>query len=380
VRRLTVLHLVANRWWTGSADPALSLAGAQRARGHVVLFGCIRGDALEARAHAAGLPPVAGLSLERTARPWVLWRDARGLRALVRDRRIDVVHAHLSHDHWLAAVALGRHSAALVRTVHHRRTVRRRPWLRYLFRRTAAVLAASEGIAAALREAGVGAERITVVPGAVDAARFGPELDGRPVRAELGLGAGPVVGCVSRLVDGRGHALLLRAARRLAHVHPDLRLVLVGRGEGRSAVEGLVRELGLERVVVFTGYREDLPKVLAALDCFALLGGGNEESGRAVLEAMAASLPVVATRFGAMPETVVDGETGWLVDGVGPSAPDVVAERLGRLIAEPARSRAMGRAGRQRVTALFTDERRAALVDRAYAQALDAATDRPPGG
>src|SRR5262249_45011578 len=145
MRVLRLLHTVANRWWTGSAEPALDLARTLRGRGHDVTFACIRGDALEARAAAVGLPPVAGLALERTARPWVLARHGRALRRLVREHGIEVVHAHLTHDHWLAALALRGLACRLVRTVHHRRAIRAGAAQRWLFGHTAALLAASEG-------------------------------------------------------------------------------------------------------------------------------------------------------------------------------------------------------------------------------------------
>jgi phosphatidylinositol alpha-1,6-mannosyltransferase len=210
-----------------------------------------------------------------------------------------------------------------------------------------------------------------VVRGAVDVDRFRPDLDGSPVRTEFGLGDAPVVGCVARLVPGRGHDALLEAATRLRARVPRLRVLLVGRGEGRAAIERRVRDLGLENAVAFTGYRdEDLPHVLAAMDGFVLLGGGSEETGRAVLEAMAAGRPVVAAPFGAMPETVVDGETGWLVDGAPDALAGAAAERIGGLLADPARARAMGAAGRARVTALFTPERRAGAGEEVYARIL----------
>jgi glycosyltransferase involved in cell wall biosynthesis len=371
MRPFRILHLVANRWWTGSAEPALDLAQALRARGHQVAFAYIRGDALEARARAAGFPALDGLALERTARPDLLVRDVVALRRWLRDGRFDIVHAHLSHDHWLAALAGRGSPAALVRTVHHRRAIRWGPASHWLFSRTAAVIAVSEAIASAAREAGVGPARLAVVPGAVDVERFRADLDGRPVRAELGLGEAPVVGCVARLVPGRGHDLLLEAACRLRARLPDLRVLLVGRGEGRPALERRVRELGLGDVVVFAGYRsDDLPQVLAAMDCFVLLGGGSEETGRAVLEAMAAGRPVVAGRFGAMPETVVDGETGWLVDAAPAALPEVVAARLGALLTDPTRARAFGAAARHRAASRFTPERRAAAVEAIYVRSL----------
>jgi glycosyltransferase involved in cell wall biosynthesis len=337
-----------------------------------VRFACIRGDALEARATAARLPPVPGLSLERTARPWILVHDVRALRRLAREDRIQVAHAHLTHDHWLAAVALRGLTCRLVRSVHHRRAVRSGPAERWLFGRTDAIVAASEAIAAAIHDAGLLARRLTVVPGAVDAGRFRPDADPSAVRAELGLGPGPVLGCVARLVPGRGHDALLHAVSRLRGSWPTLRLLLVGRGEGQPAIEELVRALGLADVVVFAGYRgDDLAQILTAMDGFVLPAGGSEESGRAVLEAMAAGRPVVAGRFGAMPETVVDGDTGWLVD----AQPEALADRLAALLADPERARAMGDAGRRRVTTLFTSERRALLVEAVYAAVLGL----PPG-
>jgi L-malate glycosyltransferase len=367
VRRFRVLHLVANRWWTGSGDPALDVAQTLRDRGHEVWFACIRGDALEVKARAAGLAPLDGLCLERTARPWVLARDARALRRLVRQLGVDVVHTHLTHDHWLATLALRGLPVALVRTVHHRRALRRGAALRWLVGRTQAVLAASQGIAAAARAVGVPAARVTVVPGAVDLRRFPRATDGAGARAELGLRGAPVVGCVARLVPGRGHDVLLHAAATLRAKIPGLRVLLVGRGEGRAAIERLVRELDLGAVVVFAGYRgDDLPEVLAAMDCFVFLASGSEESCRAVLEAMAMARPVVAAPVGAVAEMLVDAETGWLVD----PSPAAVAERVAAALTDRDRGRAMGEAGRRRVEARFTSDHRAARVEAVYAGLL----------
>jgi glycosyltransferase involved in cell wall biosynthesis len=201
----------------------------------------------------------------------------------------------------------------------------------------------------------------------VDVERFAPDASGEAVRAELGLGDAPVAGCVARMVPGRGHDVLLRAAARLRDRLPEARLVLVGRGEERPSLERLVRELRLGATVVFAGYRgADLPAVLAALDCLVLLGMGSEESCRAVLEAMAVGRPVVAAPVGAVPEIVIDGETGWLVE----PAPGAVAACLEAALRDRGRSRQLGEAGRRRVEALFTPSRRAALVEAVYAGVL----------
>jgi glycosyltransferase involved in cell wall biosynthesis len=235
VRPLRILQVVANRWWTGSADPALDLARALKERGHAVWFACARGDVLEAYVRAAGVSLVEELSLERTVRPSSLAAQIGTLRRVVQEREIEVVHAHQTHDHWLAALGRRGTGARLVRTLHHRRAAHAGPAARWLLHHTDALIAVSEGIAARLRATGALAAHVTVVPGAVDAERFTPHADGAPVRLELGLGDAPTIGCVARMVPNRGHDILLRAMARLRDRMPEVRLVLVGRGEGRPA-------------------------------------------------------------------------------------------------------------------------------------------------
>jgi glycosyltransferase involved in cell wall biosynthesis len=366
-RSLGVLHLVANRWWTGSADPVIQLALGLQARGHRVRLGIVPGDRFETKAREAGLEVLGGLGLEPRFAPLGTLRDLRRLRALFRAEPVDVVHAHHSHDHWLALLArpagAGRRRAALVRTFHNLRAVRRDGLSRRLYARTGGVLAASRQIEARCREVGIPGERVRWIPGVVDLRRFTGPVDGRPIREEFKLDDAPVVVSVARLAPNRGHELLLSAFRRLLGTMPSARLLLVGKGETRPRLEQLVVELGLAPQVIFTGYRDrDLPVVLAAADCFALMGAGSDDSCRAVLEAMAAGRPVVARRVGALPETVVEGETGFLVD----DQPDRVAAALAAVLGDPARGRAMGAAGRRRAERDFTVERSVDTVEAMY--------------
>lgn len=366
-RRLTVLHVVANRWWTGSAEPVLRLVLALRAREHRALLAVAGGDRFEAKAREAGVEPLAELSLDVKSGPLAIVGDARRLRALVAREKVDVVHAHHSHDHWLGW--WGRGKAALVRSFHSERAVRPRWPDRALYRHSDALVPVSRVIEQRLLEAGVAPERIHRVDGVVDVARFASDTAGAAkIREELGVGEAPLIGCVSRLAAGRGHETLLEAFRRLLAWRPQARLVLVGKGERRDALGDLVARLRLERQVIFAGYRDaDLPAVLASLDVFALLGAGSDESCRAALEAMAAARPVVAARVGALPDAVLHGETGLLVDG---HRPDDVAAAIERLLASPGERRAMGEAGRQRAVDLFAPERHAAVMEALYLEAL----------
>jgi L-malate glycosyltransferase len=370
MRPLTVLHLIANRWWTGSADPVIRLACGLRDRGHTILLGAIPGDRLEEKAREAGFELVPGLGLDTRLAPVSLVRDVSHLRRLVRMAAVDVVHAHHSHDHWLAWLIASpggsrrRGRLPVVRSFHHRRAVKQDRTARWLYRRTAAVFAASRPIERCCGDAGIPPGRVFAVPGSADLTRFDPDGDPRPIRDELGLGDVPVAACVARLAADRGHDVLISAFRLVLTELPEARLLLVGKGEWRGRLEQRVRELGLAGRVLFTGYRDgDLPLVLAAADCFALMRSGSDESCRAVLEAMAAGRPVVAGRGGALPETVADGETGVLVDD---ASPESVARALVSMLVDRARARRMGLAGRRRAEDVFAPRRSVDVVERVY--------------
>jgi len=352
----------------------IRLAAGLRERGHHVLLGVTPGDRFESKARDAGLSLVEGLHLRARLAPLALARDAARLRAVVASEQIDVVHAHHSHDHWLSLLIRRRRldggRPALARTFHNVRSVRRSIAARPLYRRTAAVFAVSRQIEARCREVGVPAERVHWIPGAADLPRFGDPGDGHAIRDEFKLGRAPVVVSVARFAANRGHEQLLAGFGQVLRRLPEARLLLVGKGERRERLEQLVAELGLQHRVIFTGYRDrDLPQVLAAADCFALMATGSDESCRAALEAMAAGRPVVARAVGALPETIVDGETGILV---GDDSPQAVAHALHTILGDPARGRAMGELGRRRATVQFSPERSVTIVESVYRAICDA--------
>jgi hypothetical protein len=191
---------------------------------------------------------------------------------------------------------------------------------------------------------------VTVVPGAVDAERFTPHADGAPVRLELA----PATRRPSlRRTDGAepGHDILLRAMARLRDRMPEVRLVLVGRGEGRPALESMVGELGLEKTVVFAGYRgADLPAVLAALDCFVLLGVGSEETAGPCSRPWPWPGPSWPPSSGRSPRSwSMERPGGWSRRPPTRSRPV-----WSRCSVTRERARQFGEAGRRRVEALYT--------------------------
>ncbi|HEY3688458.1 MAG TPA: glycosyltransferase family 4 protein [Streptosporangiaceae bacterium] len=204
-------------------------------------------------------------------------------------------------------------------------------------------------LAGALSPAAAG-RMARLAPG-VDEGLFRRGAGGAEIRARYGLGGRPVVVCVSRLVPRKGQDALLHAWPHVLRRVPDARLLLVGGGPYRGALEALAGDLGVRASVVFTGSVPwpELPAHFDAGDVFAMPcrtrrhGLDVEGLGMVYLEASATGLPVVAGDSGGAPDAVLDGETGFVVPGR--SVRDV-ATRLAGLLADPAGARAMGERGR----------------------------------
>jgi phosphatidyl-myo-inositol dimannoside synthase len=191
------------------------------------------------------------------------------------------------------------------------------------------------------------------VPPGVDVDRFAPDEVARAkMRARYRLGERPVVVCVSRLVPRKGQDMLIRAMPSIRQRVPGAALVIVGGGPYSSTLRRLAHSFGVAQHVVFTGGvpGDELPAHHAMADVFAMpcrtRGAGLDVEGFGIvfLEASASGVPVVAGRSGGAPETVLDGQTGLVVDGWDVGA---IAASVSDLLADPDRAARMGAAGRQ---------------------------------
>ena len=191
------------------------------------------------------------------------------------------------------------------------------------------------------------------LPAGVDTERFAPDEVARAeMRARYQLGNRPVVVCVSRLVPRKGQDMLIRALPAIRQRVPGAALVIVGGGPYRSSLGRLAHNFGVSEHVVFTDGvpGDELPAHHAMADVFAMpcrtRGAGLDVEGLGIvyLEASASGVPVVAGRSGGAPETVLDGQTGLVVDGWDVGA---IAETVSDLLADPDRAARMGAAGRR---------------------------------
>lgn len=367
---MRVLHLVSFPTMTGPADPALGLARGQRAAGLDVSIAIDRlreGNMLE-KVRASGVPLLDGLTLSTKAGVGGTIRDLSRIGSVTRG--FDVVHVHASHDHALAAA--GSSGRALVRSIHHPRSARRRGLQGWVYRRTSGFTVPAEAHRQLLLASyDPPADRVWVMPGAVDERRFHPDVDGGSIRDASGVPRdATVVGMIARIKPGRGHEQLLEAFARVASAFEGLRLVFIGKGEGESALDASIAERGLGAVTHRYGFRDaDLPEAIRSCDVTVLLEEGNDAGCRAVLESMAVGVPVIGAGHPAIAEALSEEGVGWTVpvrdvDALAAALTEAVADRAGR--------EARGRAARARIEARYTDARRAERVLGMYEACLGA--------
>lgn len=308
-------------------------------------------------------------------RPGIDWRCPWRLAEFLRRERVDLIHAHQYTPFFysLAARLLAPRPPILF-TEHGRwfpdyPRPRRIVANRLLLQRRDRVIGVGESVRQALiHNEGLPAVRVGVIHNGIDVSAFANGVNERwQVRREIGVGAGDLVILqVARLDALKDHATALKAIDRVRQQRPDIRLVLVGEGPERERIDALITRLDLSAHVRLLGLRQDVAHLLPAADIF-LLSSKSEGIPLTVIEAMAAGLPVVATRVGGLAEVVDDGVTGLLApagDAVG------LAEHLQRLAGDATLRREMGHRGRLRARARFAETDMHARYLRLYEEML----------
>lgn len=302
-------------------------------------------------------------------KPGVDWSVARRIRALVRERNIQLLHAHQYTPFFYAAASRGivgslRSRPRILFTEHGRhypdvRKIKRVLANRLLLRGGDRVTAVGRFVKQALvNNEGISEKRIAVVYNGIDADRFHIDTTGEHralVRQELSIAADePVVIQVARFHPVKDHDTGLRAfaqaAHTLSHSGPPPLLLLVGDGELRQPMETLASQLGIADRVRFLGVRSDIPRLMAASDLF-MLSSLSEGISVTLLEAMGVGLPIAATDVGGNAEVVAHNESG-LLSPRGDAA--ALGQNLITLLSDVESRRSMGQAGRARLLATFT--------------------------
>ena len=284
-----------------------------------------------------------------------LFQAALRLRRLIRKEGIDLVHTNT-----LIAGYCGSLAARLARVpcVWHVRDLDYPEAGKRAAARANRIVANSEATARTLANGRDPGERVAVIYNGVPAVFFDQRPARQEVREELQLPADEaLVGMVGRMDPLKGHMEFLNAAKQVLARHDHVTFVIVGdvlfdRHKGHKRVlQNHVRDIGIYGKVLFLGEREDVPRLLSAMDVVVQPSQVVESFGRSVAEAHAAGRPVVASNIGGIPEIVSDGVNGYLFE---PTDTEAMAARILDLLTDPERAGSMGERGKQDANQRFT--------------------------
>jgi glycosyltransferase involved in cell wall biosynthesis len=374
--KVKVLHLFSDWRWTGPAEPVVMLGKKLSERGVDIVLACRKPPVehpqnLDKKARERGVKVTTQFFLNRYFSPREnLWDIVRLPQYLIREK-FDLLHTHLSHDHFLGAVTvmLSRRKRAvpLLRTNHKGVPLNHKQWNRlFLSRYTDHLITISHQAWQGDRQHfGLDPNQVSLVYSGIDPERFQPREKDPRLATSLGLKEGDLVlGIIARMQRRRRFPQFLEAIALALKELPGLKVLIVGRGTYAYEVKDKAQTLGLMNNVIFTGYRDhDYQDVVACMDAKVYLVPGSDGSCRAVMEAMAMAKPIVAACRGVLPELVEDGVTGYLVRE---DTPENLAHAIVKLLANKDRCHEMGRAARKRILEYFSLDHQADRILEIY--------------
>lgn len=349
--------------WGGGQRQVSGLCAFLRDRGHEVKLVCRPGSELESWASETGIEFIP-VEMKST----LSLGSILALRSVIARERPDIVHLHASRAHVLGSAAARLAGAKVVIVTRRMDDPIHMVWpnTRAYGNWTTAIVAISGAVRDVMIDGGVDSSKIRLVASGADVSRFEAATPDPELRLRLGVEpAIPLVCAAATLVERKGIRHLIEAAAILERRRTPVHLVIGGDGEQRPQLEVLARERGVG--ASFVGFYADMPSLLASVDVF-VMASLSEGLGVAVLEAMAAGKPVVASAVGGLRESVIDGVTGYSIPAADPQA---LAEGIAKIIANPAMAAEFGSAGRARARANYSLENMASGNESLYYELVD---------
>lgn len=305
---------------------------------------------------------------------WRLWRNVFTIMRVLRQEKIDLVHVNsfkVGPPYAIAARMLGIPCVWHTREILATSPFRKKVLVEMIRSLPNRVIAVSEACAVQFRRGEQDDSKIHVVYNGIDGGAFRAQADGQAIRAELGLAPDTrLVGCVGQLIPWKGQDDFLRVAAKVLSALPEARFLIVGREAGsqqafRASLEELAFSLGIGDQVIFTGFRQDTPSLIASMDVFLHCAVQPDPLPRVILEAMALGKPAVATDTGGIPEMIDEGTTGILA---APRDVQSLADGTISVLSDRDLAHRMGEAARERVEERFTITQHVDAVTRLYAE------------
>jgi len=368
LERIKVLHIIGGGEFGGAEQHLLTLMKHMDRSEFALHVACLFAEPLAPLVRNIGIP-VRVFPMKRK----INLKPVGDIASLIK-----LEGFHIVHTHGVRANLIGRLAAKLagarhiVTTVHSVLAFDYHRWYDRLVNSlcenstrglTERFITVSDMLARQLKAGGVPAGRVVTIHNGLDLSKYNPQIPGLPVREEFGLGSeNPVMGVIARLHPVKGHTYLLEATAEVVRKFPALVLMVIGTGPDRAKLEETAGKLGIAENVIFTGFRQDIPEIIAALD-FLVLPSLSEGLSLTVMEGMAMKKPVLATRVGGTPEIITSGVDGLLVP---PADALALAAGIERLLRDPRKASEIGTAARKTVETRFTAELMAQKTGQLY--------------
>jgi len=364
---MNILFLTNHLNVGGITSYLLTLAKEFRRDGQRVFIASAGGEMVPEFAGVSAAHSRLDLNTSSEANPKIYWALPKLCR-LIRENDIEIIHAQTRVTQVLGTILARITGRVLITTCHGFYKPK-------LFRRVfpcwgQKVIAISPAVREHLqKDFGVKPENIFLV-------RHGLDINDYPLFAdsekeerqrEKGISGYPVIGIIARLAAGKGHDVLIQAFTSILSKYPRAKLVIVGAGKQKSALQQMARECGLQKNILFFPVVNRTPEFLAVFDMF-VLPSLTEGLGLSVMEAQAAGLPVIASRVGGIPALIESGHNGILVE---PGDSAALAEAILELLTDPARAKSLGMAGREFIEAECSAREMAQATLAVYRQAKE---------
>jgi len=298
--------------------------------------------------------------------PVTVWK----LKRFIKQKNIDLIHTDAPRQTFYTGIAArlaGKPLIWYVRVSDPEENF----YDKFLLTLSSKVIAVSKAVRERLEEVAPRSDKFVVIYNGVDLTEFNQQLADKRFKEEFEIEDDWIlVGTVGQLIRGKGQEVFLKAAAQVSKLFPNVKFIIVGDGNEayRKKLEYLSKELGIEEKVIFTGFREDIPRITSRFDIVVLPSSTHFEGfPRVVLEGMACSKPVIATRIGGNPEAVEDGTTGIIVP---PEDPTQLSDAILELVKNEDKRSQMGEAGRRRAERLFSIEKNIAQIEKLYKELL----------
>ena len=365
---MTILQLISSEGFYGAESMLVTLSRALEQLGDELIVGVFE-DQRNPHTEVAQEAKRRGLTVELlTCQGRLDWTAVRKLRSLLDIHAVDILHTHGYKADIYGYFASRSREVALVSTCHNWPNPAAMMQFyaianRLVLRRFQQVTTPSANVMQILMQSGMSTSNVTLIANGVDISRF---EDATPtLQKDFNPDGKQIVGIIGRLVNEKGGTVLLEAAQKVIKQYADVLFVFVGEGEARQDWQALSQHLGIAASVVFTGSRGDMPGVLASCNIVAL-PSFNEAMPMTLLEAMAATKPVIATSVGAIPELIQHNKTGYLVP---PRNVEALADGLLTLLRDPTMAQQLAKNSNARVTEHFSANAMARQYSNVYGKA-----------